>query len=93
MDKLYAEIVAALEALGLTEIEVDLKPKNTPEPHVKLFIACQTIGAPPSTHGGKCSVCGGGCCNCAPCRENTKDGIFDICASCFRKKKVEAIAK
>lgn len=42
LQELNDAIVQALEALGLTEIEVDLKPKGTPQPHVKLFIACQT---------------------------------------------------
>lgn len=39
---LYTEIVTALQDLGMTEIEVELKPKNTPQPRVKLFISCET---------------------------------------------------
>lgn len=46
MDKnlqvIYDTVKAALTAAGFTEIEIDLKPKNTPQPHVKLFIACET---------------------------------------------------
>jgi len=41
LQKVYDSIVAALTAAGFTEIEVDLKPKNTP-PHVKVFVSCQT---------------------------------------------------
>lgn len=48
MDKLYADLVAALTALGLTEIEIELKPKNKPDPHVKLFITCETPASPPT---------------------------------------------
>lgn len=46
LQKLYDSVKAALEALGLTEIEIDLKPKNNPEPHVRLFISCQTKPEP-----------------------------------------------
>lgn len=42
MDELYKQIVDALAALGLTEIEVELKPRNTPQPHVKFFISAET---------------------------------------------------
>lgn len=42
LNKLYADLVAALQAQGLTEIEIDLKPKQSPGQHVKIFISCQT---------------------------------------------------
>ncbi len=44
LQQLYDQIVAALKALGLTEIEVELKPKNLPgsTPRTKVFISCQT---------------------------------------------------
>lgn len=42
LQKLYDDVVAALGALGLTEIEVELKPKQQPGQHVKLFISCET---------------------------------------------------
>jgi len=42
LQKLYDQVVAALAALGLTEIEIELKPKNLPAPTTKLFISCQT---------------------------------------------------
>ena len=40
MDKLYAEILAALTALGLTEIEAEFKPKR--DGVVKLFVSAET---------------------------------------------------
>jgi hypothetical protein len=42
LQALYDKVVAALTAAGLTEIEIDLKPKTLPTPTVKLFISCQT---------------------------------------------------
>ena len=41
MDKLYADLLAALAALGLTEVEVELKPKSNDV--VKLFVSAQTV--------------------------------------------------
>ena len=46
LQELYDKVKAALTAAGLTDIEIDLKPKNTPAPHVKLFISCETPQAP-----------------------------------------------
>jgi hypothetical protein len=40
LQALYDKVVAALTAAGLTEIEIELKPKTNSV--VKLFIACQT---------------------------------------------------
>lgn len=42
LQEVYDKVVEVLKEAGFTEIEVDLKPKNTPEPHVKLFISCET---------------------------------------------------
>lgn len=42
LNKLQQQITDALKALGLTEIELDFKPRNTPGPHVKIFISCET---------------------------------------------------
>lgn len=42
LQELNDAIVKALTDLGLTEIEVDLKPKNNPGAHVKVFVSCQT---------------------------------------------------
>jgi len=41
LQKLYTDVKSALVALGLTEIEVELKPKS--DGSVKLFMSAQTI--------------------------------------------------
>lgn len=41
LNKVYQELTETLTKLGFTEIEIDLKPKNQPAPHVKVFIACE----------------------------------------------------
>lgn len=39
LQHLYDELIAALAPLGVTEIEIDLKPKRD---HVKIFVSCET---------------------------------------------------
>jgi len=41
LDKLYLDLKAAMTALGLTEVEVDLKPHS--DGHVKIFVSCKTV--------------------------------------------------
>lgn len=41
LQKLYEDLKAAMFALGLTEVEVDLKPHS--DGHVKIFVSCKTI--------------------------------------------------
>ena len=39
LQKVYEAITAALTAAGAINIEIDLKPKNQPSEHVKVFVA------------------------------------------------------
>ncbi len=47
LQQLNDALVKALETLGLTEIEVTLKPKNAPGAHVKVFVSAETRPSSP----------------------------------------------
>lgn len=39
LQQIYDDIAAALASAGAVNIEMELKPKNQPDQHVKVFVA------------------------------------------------------
>lgn len=46
LQKVYEQIISALQGIGAVNIEVDLKPKNEPSDHVKVFVAFDINATP-----------------------------------------------
>lgn len=49
LQELTDKLHEALEGMGLTEVEITLKPKQQPGSHTKVFVSCETKPEPVGT--------------------------------------------